>query len=581
MVKDKLRLGGKGGRFGFAWFLPILWKFRRQLGQALSAAFFFELLGLGLPLFVQVMIDKVLVHQVSATLDVVAIGMLLVIVFEGAFGLLKSVLFAHVGNRIDALLSGDVYRHLVRVPLRYFENRRVGDTTARVREVENIRGFLTGPALLSSLDAAFAIVYIAVLLMYSVTLTLVVCGAILALATVTAVIRPPLKRRLEQRFDTGADMQSFLVETVSGMETVKAMALEGPLMRRYDGLAARYVSSSYRAQWLNGMGSGVARMLQNFALLAILFFGAQMAMAGAMTVGALIAFQMIAQRAMAPVLRITQLWQQFQQVGVSIRRLGDLMNAPAETPLNSSKTALPEMHGAMRLEAVTFQYRPDDTPAINELSFSVEPGSFVGIVGRSGSGKSTLAKILQGLYSPDSGRVLLDDIDLRQMDLGWMRYRIGVVPQEGFLFNGTVRENIAIQWPSAPMKGIVEAARLAGAHEFILDLPQGYDTPMGERGTGLSGGQRQRLALARALLGQPRILILDEATSSLDYESERIIYDNLEHIRQNRTVILISHRLSILREADRILVMDEGQLVESGTHPELLSQDSLYRYLCR
>jgi len=579
LIKERLSFSNPNRPFGLAWFAPVLRKYRRELAEVLVAAFFFQLLGVGVPLFVQVIIDKVFVYHNAATLAVVAAGMLAVILFNGLFGVLQNLLLAHAGNRIDVTLGSAVYRRLVRIPLRYFEQRRVGDTTARVREMEPLRSFLTGQALLSLVDGLFVFIYIGILLFYSLLLTGVVLLAMLLIAASTAILRPPLRARLEEKFDHGADSQSFLVESVTGMETVKAMALEAHMAQRWDRLLARYVSSAYRADHLSGIARGVGTTLQNLTTLAVLWFGARQVLDGQLSVGALIAFQMLASRAITPMLRITSLWQQFQQVGISLRRLGDLMDAPVEPVLDPSRSSLPRLRGRIRFEHVAFRYQPDAPRVLEDINFDIRPGMTVGVVGRSGSGKSTLAKLMQRLYLPESGRVLVDEHDLGQVDPGWLRRQIAVVPQESFLFGGTIRENIAVRLPGAPMGRIVEAARLAGAHDFIAELPQGYDTTVGERGAALSGGQRQRIAIARALLTDPRLLIFDEATSALDYESEHIIQDNLARICTGRTVILIAHRLSMLRQSDQILVLDRGRLMEQGSHGELLEQAGLYQYL--
>ena len=580
LITERLRLGNPNRPFGLGWFVPVLHKYRKALAEVLVAAFFFQLLGIGLPLFIQVMIDRVFVFQNHATLLVVAIGMLVVIVFEGFFGVLQSVLLAHVGNRVDTTLGSAIYRHLVRVPLRYFENRRVGDTTARVREVERIRQFLTGHALLSVIDGLFVFVYVGILLLYSLRLTGIVLLAMAAIAGTTLIFRGSLRRRMEESFDADAHSQAFLVESITGMGTLKAMALEPQMSRRWDTLLAHQVTAGYRADRLQGIAGGISRALQNLTTLAILWYGAGLVLHGDLTVGALIAFQMLARRAISPVLRVSLLWQHFQQVGVGVARLGDLMNVPAEPVLDATRASLPALQGGIVCEGVSFRYHPDGARVLDQVSLAITPGQVVGIVGRSGSGKSTLAKLLARLYTPESGRILVDGQDLAQVDPGWLRRQIAVVPQESFLFGGTIRENIAIRAPAAPMGRIIEAATLAGAHAFIGTLAQGYDTPTGERGAALSGGQRQRIAIARALLTDPRVLIFDEATSALDYESERIIQENLQRICAGRTVIIISHRFSFLRGADRIYVLDNGRLVEEGDHGALLRAQGLYHHLC-
>ncbi len=579
LMKQRLALSNPNREFGFTWFLPVLAKYRRELIEVLTAAFFFQLLGIGLPLFVQVIIDKVFVYRNPSTLVVVAVGMMAIIAFEGAFGILQSVLLAHTGNRIDVTLGSTLFRRLLRIPLRYFELRRVGDTTARVREIERIRAFLTGQALLSAVDGLFVFVYIGVLLLYSLELTIIVLLALALIVGSTVSFRAALRRRLDDRFDSGADVQSFLVEAVSGVETVKAMALEPTLMQRWDTLLARSVTADYRVDRLNAVASGIGNILRNLTTLAVLWVGAGQVLSGELSVGALIAFQMLAGRAMGPVLRISTLWQRFQQAALAVRRLADLMNAPAEPMMNPEKASLPRISGAIRFEHVRFRYAQDAPVVLDDISFDISPGTTVGVVGRSGSGKSTLAKLMQRLYIPESGRIFMDGHDLAQVDPSWLRRQIAVVPQESFLFGGTIRENIAVRAPAAQMPQIIAAARLAGAHDFISALPEGYDTHVGERGVALSGGQRQRLALARALITDPRILILDEATSALDYESERIIQENLGSISDGRTVILVAHRLSMLRGADIILVLDDAHLVQRGAHDELMAHSGVYRHL--
>jgi subfamily B ATP-binding cassette protein HlyB/CyaB len=579
VVNERLSFSNPNRAFGFAWFLPVLGKFRKELAEVLVAALFFQLLGVGLPLFIQVIVDKVFVYRNESTLVVVSAGMLAVIVFEGTFGIVQSVLLAHAGNRIDVTLGTALFRRLIRIPLRYFELRRVGDTTARVREVERIRSFLTGQALLSFVDGLFVFVYIGILLFYSAELTGIVLLALILIAGATLSFRTVLRKRLEERFDTGADVQAFLVEAVTGMETVKAMALEPTMAQRWDRMLARSVTADYRVDRLGSIASGIGRVLRNLTTLAILWFGAQRVLSGELTVGALIAFQMLANRAMGPVLRVSMLWQQFQQIGISVRRLGDLMDAPVEPVMNPQKSSLPPLKGAIQFERVSFRYLPDSPRVVDEISFDIRPGTTVGIVGRSGSGKSTLAKLMQRLYLPESGRIFVDGHDITQIDPAWLRRQISVVPQESFLFGGSIRENIAVRAPNAPMARIITAAKLAGAHEFISAMPEGYDTPVGERGTALSGGQRQRLALARALITDPQILILDEATSALDYESERIIQGNLGRMSEGRTVVLVAHRLSMLRAANCILVLDQGRLVERGSHDDLIDRRGIYLHL--
>lgn len=579
LIKTRLRIDNPNRAFDLWWFVPAIWKYRKIMAEILAAAFFIQLFGLVTPLFTQVIIDKVLMHKSLSTLHVLAAGMLIMTIFEAVLSIIKTHLMAHTANRIDVALGARLFRHLLHIPLRYFELRRVGDTVARVRELENIRQFITGSSINVVLDCVFTVIFIAVMFVYSGVLTCLVLAALPVFIALSMVIRPLMRTRLEDKFNRGAENQSYLVEAVTGVQTVKAMALEPVFYRRWEEQLARYVSASFRTTHLSGIGSALGQIVQKLSTLSVLWVGAYLVMRGDLSVGQLIAFQMLSGRVISPVLRIVQLWQDFQQVGLSVERLGDLINTKAEPTLNPSKMSLPAIQGTVRLESVRFRYVPDGPEILRNLSINISQGTTVGVVGRSGSGKSTLTKLLQRLYVPESGRVLIDGIDLQQADPMWLRRQIGVVLQENFLFNGTIRENIAIHMPSAPMPHIIEVAKLAGAHEFILELPDAYDTQVGERGTALSGGQRQRIAIARALMANPRILIFDEATSALDYESERIIQENLGKICKGRTVFIIAHRLSTIRHADTILVMDKGELVEQGNHAELIHRKGIYHHL--
>jgi ATP-binding cassette, subfamily B, bacterial HlyB/CyaB len=579
LVKTPLRLGDANRRFDLFWFLPVLWKFRKTLAEVLIGAFAIQVFALATPFFTQVVIDKVLTHRSFSTLHVLAAGMLALIVFDAIVSVLKGRLLTHSSSRIEVVLGGRLFSHLLRIPLRYFELRRVGDTVARARELDQIRQFLTGQPLTTAIDVLFVFVFLAVMAYYSLLLTGVVLLALPVMAAITLLLRPVLRRRLEEMFDRGAESQSFLVECVSGMQTVKAMALEPNLFRKWETLLARHVTASFGTRQLANWGSSIGKAVQRLTTLAILWVGATLVMDGELSVGQLIAFQMLAGQVITPAMRMVQLWQEFQRVALSVERLGDLMNTPAEPSLMAGRSAMPPIRGHITLESVRFRYRSDGPEIVKNLGVDIRPGTTVGLVGRSGSGKSTLAKLLQRLYTPESGRILIDGVDIAQTDPSWLRRQIGVVLQESFLFSGTVRDNIAIQAPHMPMSHVVRAATLANAHEFIVQLPEGYDTQVGERGAALSGGQRQRIAIARALLSDPRILIFDEATSALDYESERLIQQNLAEISDGRTVLIIAHRLSTLRHADLILVMDRGELVEQGTHDELVAKHGLYHHL--
>jgi subfamily B ATP-binding cassette protein HlyB/CyaB len=556
-------------RFDFTWFVPALVKYRHLLGEVLVASLFVQLFALITPLMFQVVMDKVLVHQGFSTLAVVCTGLVGVAVFGFVLSALRTYTFSHTASRIDAELGAKVFAHLIALPQAYFEARRAGDSIARVRELENIRQFLTGNAVTVVLDLLFSIVFIAVMFYYSVTLTFTVLISLPVYVALSVTVTPVLRARLEEKFRRGADNQAFLVEAVSSIHTVKAGALEPQLRKRWDEQLAGYVHAGFQVTKVSTWAGESVQLVQKLTSVAVLFFGAHLVIESELTVGQFVAFTMLAGQVAAPIMRLAQLWQDLQQAGLAMRRLADILEMPTERAGDSLST-LPPLKGEIRFEDVRFRYRPDGLDVVQGISIDIRAGEVIGIVGRSGSGKSTFTKLIQRLYVPQAGRITLDGIDLVGVDPASLRRQIGVVLQENRLFASTIRDNIAVADPGMPMERVIAAATLAGAHEFIGELPQGYDTEVGEQGLSLSGGQRQRIALARALVTNPRILILDEATSALDYESERIIQSNMQTIAKGRTVIIIAHRLSAVREAHRILVMDQGRIVESGSHAELV-----------
>jgi subfamily B ATP-binding cassette protein HlyB/CyaB len=566
-------------KFDFTWFIPALVKYRTFLGEVLVASFFLQLFGLLTPLFTQVVIDKVLVHKGFTTLHVLAIGMIALALFDAILGGLRTYLFSHTTNRIDVGLGAQLFRHVLALPLAYFEARRVGDTVARVRELEHIRQFLTSHSVTVVLDLVFTVVFLVVMWVYSPLLTVVVMASLPLYALLSVAITPVIRARLHEKFNRGADNQSFLVEAISGIQTVKALAVEPPLLRKWEEQLAGYVRASFRATSVMTVAGQAATFIQKVTTVAILWVGAYRVIEGDLSVGQLIAFNMLSAQVTGPLLRMVNLWQEFQQVGVSVQRLGDVLNTQPEPSYNPNRTTLPQVNGQIVFEDVTFRYRPDGSEVLRKVSFAVAPGKIIGIVGRSGSGKSTIAKLIQRLYVPERGRILVDGVDLAQVDPAWLRRQVGVVLQENFLFNRSVRDNIALTDPGLAMEQVMQAATLAGAHEFILELPEGYDTLVGEHGCSLSGGQRQRIAIARALVANPRILIFDEATSALDYESEAVIQQNMAQISRGRTVFIIAHRLSTVRPAHRIYVIEKGELVEEGSHDDLLRLNGCYARL--
>lgn len=568
-------------RFDVTWFLSALHKYRGLLTEVLVASFFLQLFALVSPLFFQVVIDKVLVHRSMSTLDVLMIGLVAIALFETILGILRNYLFAHTTNRIDVELGARLFRHLLALPIAYFQARRVGDSVARVRELENIRNFLTSSALTLVIDLFFTFVFLAVMFFYSPLLTWIVLASFPFYVGISAAATPLFRRRLDEKFRRGAENQAFLVESLAGVETLKSMAIEPQMQRRWEEQLAGYVAASFRVISLGNTASQCVQFISKVVTAGVLFFGAKLVIDGELTVGELVAFNLLAGRVSAPVLRLAQIWQDFHQARLSVERLGDILNTPAEPTFNPGRAALPGIRGDIVLEHVTFRYRVDGPEVLHDVTFDVQAGQIIGIVGLSGSGKSTVAKLVQRLYVPETGRVLIDGIDLAMVDAAWLRRQMGVVLQENVLFNRSVRDNIALADPVTPIERVISAAQLAGAHEFVLELPEGYDTIVGERGSSLSGGQRQRIAIARALITDPRILIFDEATSALDYESERAIQQNMRDISKGRTVLVIAHRLSTLRVADRIITIDKGRLVEDGTHDDLIKTGGRYATLYR
>jgi ATP-binding cassette, subfamily B, bacterial HlyB/CyaB len=581
LMSRRAGLADLARRFDLSWFAGAIHKYRHLLGEVLIASFFLQLFALVSPLFFQVVIDKVLVHRAMSTLDVLVFGLVAIAVFETILGVLRTFLFSHTTNRIDVELGARLFRHLVSLPIGYFQARRAGDSVARVRELENIRNFLTSSALTLIVDLFFTAVFLGVMLFYSVALTAIVAASIPFYVAISAGFTPAFQRRLEEKFQRGAENQAFLVESITGVETLKSMAVEPQMQRRWEEQLAGYVTASFRVLSLGNIASNLVQLLSKLVTAATLYWGAWLVIAGDLTVGELVAFNMLAARVSMPVLRLAQIWQDFHQARISVNRLGDILNTPAEPIFTQARTSLPAIRGDVVFEHVSFRYRLDGSQILHDINLQVPAGQVVGIVGPSGSGKSTLAKLMQRLYVPESGRILIDGVDLAIVDTSWLRRQTAVVLQESVLFNRTVRDNIALADPGAPMDRVIAAAKLAGAHSFILEMPEGYDTIIGERGSSLSGGQRQRIAIARALITNPRILIFDEATSSLDYESERVIQDNMREIVEDRTVFIIAHRLSTVRRTDRILTLDRGRLVEDGTHDQLINTGGRYASLHR
>ncbi|WP_343617116.1 type I secretion system permease/ATPase [Novosphingobium sp.] len=580
MLTTRETVGASQQRFDFSWFVPQIVKYRVLIGEVLLITLALNLLGLAAPLFFQNVVDKVLVNNTMSTLTVLAVGFVVVSIWETIFGWLRTRLYAETSQKIDVELGAKLFWHLLRLPLGYFETRRVGDTVMRVRQLESIREFLTNASLSVLVDPVFTLIFLGVMWIYSFKLFLLTLITIPAYFAVAMLLTKPLRARVNEKFERGSANNALLVESIGGIQTVKAAAVEPQWQDRWERQLAGYSQASQRVIDLSNSGSQAIQLISKLNMAAILYFGAEAVIHHTLTVGGLMACNMFAQRVSGPVIRTAQLWQDFQQVRISIQRLGDVLNQPTE-PGSGSRTALPALKGAIRFEGVRFRYGIDGPWTVEDIDLDIKAGSTLGIVGSSGSGKSTLTKLLQRLYVPDAGRLMIDGVDVGQIDPAWLRRQIGVVLQENLLFNRSVRDNIALANPAMPLEQVVAAAELAGAHEFILRLSQGYDTIIEERGTNLSGGQRQRLAIARALVTQPRILIFDEATSALDAESEEIIQNNLKAMAKGRTVLIIAHRLSAIRQCDRIITLERGKIVETGSHDQLIALDGRYADLHR
>ena len=569
-------------RFNLNWFLPSIRRYRGVLTQVLLASLVVQLFTLVNPLLIQVIIDKVISQRSLDTLEVLGIALVVVTLLEGVLTSLRTFLFTETTNRIDMRLGAEVIDHLLRLPLNYFDRRPVGDLASRVAELEKIRNFLTGQGLTTILDAIFSVVYIVVMTLYSGLLTLVALAVVPVQVGLTVLGSPLFRRQLRQGAEANAQTQSHLVEVLTGIQTVKAQNVEIVSRWKWQDLYARYITRSFERTITGTTLSQTSQVLQKISQLMVLWVGATMVLKGELTLGQLIAFRIISGYVTQPLLRLSSIWQNIQEVKVSMERLADVVDTPVEsTEQDQQKIPLPQITGHVQFDDVTFSFNPGAKPVLNKVSADFPAGSFIGIVGQSGSGKSTMMKLLPRLYSPQSGKILIDGYDIDKVELYSLRRQVGIVPQDPLLFSGSVAENIALTDPQATSDAIVEAARQADAHDFIMQLPAGYSTPVGERGASLSGGQRQRIAIARTLLSRPRLLILDEATSALDYETEKRVCDNLMGAQLGCTVFFITHRLNTVRGADQIILMHDGVIAEIGRHDELMDQRGRYYALYR
>jgi ATP-binding cassette, subfamily B, bacterial HlyB/CyaB len=566
-------------QFGLGWFIPAIQKHRQVLIQVLLASFFVQLFGLANPIITQVIIDKVLGQRSLDTLDVLGVFLLGVAVFEALLTSLRTYLFTDTTNRIDLTLGSAVIDHLLKLPLRFFDRRRVGELAGRLNELENIRQFLTGTALTVVIDAIFSVIYVAVMFFYSWELSLVTLGTVPLFALLTLSVAPIVRRQLEFKAERYADAQSYLVEVLSGMQTIKAQHIELKSRWQWQERYARYIGAGFKSVLTFSTASSISGFLNKFSGLLLLWVGAHLVLANQLTLGELIAFRIIAGYVTSPLLRLIQIWQSFQETALSIQRLGDILDAPPEVDESDHHNiSLPPIHGEIHYRNISFGFNPNSNLQLLNINLTIPAGTFMGIVGQSGSGKSTLTKLLPRLYEATSGQISIDGYDINKVELSSLRRQIGIVLQDSLLFNGTIHENIALTCPDASSEEVMAAAKIAAAHDFIMALPQGYNTNTGERGAALSGGQRQRIAIARAVLQNPQILILDEATSALDYNAEQQVCRNLHEAFQDRTLLFITHRLNTVKQADTILVMEQGAIAEQGTHTELM--DRRGRYYC-
>ena len=579
LMSPKFKLNILPKRFNLQWFLPVFWKFKRFFYEVLVASCLLQIFTLITPLFTQVIIDKVLVHKGLSTLDVLMIGLIILAVFQMVLGYLRTYIFTVLTNKVDVVLGSRLYNHIVSLPLRYFESRRVGETVARVKELETIRSFVSGSSLVLIIDTAFCFIFIIAMFWYSPLLCLVAIALIPFMVLLNLVATPIYRKRIQTKFEANAESQSFLVESVTGAATVKALALEQKFSRKWEDLLGHYVNTSFAVNNVANVANSLGGFLQHLSTLLILWVGAHQVMAGKLSVGQLVAFQMLAGQVSGPVLRLVGVWHQFQQTRISIDRIGDIMNLPKESEGRGEMS--PIRQGEIFFEKVSFRYNHDEPQVVKNINIKLAPGVMVGIVGPSGSGKSTLVKLLQRMYDLEEGRIFVDNIDIRKYNPAAYRRQIGTVLQENYLFCGTVRDNIAIGRPGATMEEVERAARMSGAHDFIVQMKAGYDTIIGERGDSLSGGQRQKIAISRAMLVNPRILIFDEATSALDALSEKDVLNAIQKVRQGRTVLMIAHRLAAVQKADVILVMNKGSIVEYGTHTQLMQQNGMYAAMYR
>tara|TARA_Y100001968_G_scaffold327865_1_gene373811 strand:+ start:2495 stop:5512 length:3018 start_codon:yes stop_codon:yes gene_type:complete len=569
-------------KFGLDWFLPSIKKFKSSLILVLIASFVVQLFGLANPLLIQVIIDKVISQRSLDTLQVLGIGLVFVTILGGVLGSLRTFLFAETTNRIDTRIGSEVIDHLLRVPLNYFDKRPVGELGSRVSELERIREFLTGQALTTILDAVFSIIYIVVMCFYSLALSLLALGVVPVQIFITLLGSPLIRRQIREVAKQNAKTQSHLIEVLTGIQTVKAQNVETISRWKWQELYSKYISRTFERTITSSTLGQISQVLQQLSQLLVLWYGAVLVLRGELTLGQLIAFRIISGYVTQPLLRLSTIWQNIQELKVSFERLADIVDTPEESDeMDKGNIPLPEIKGNIEFKNVSFEFNKGSEKILKNISLKINAGTFVGIAGQSGSGKSTLMKLLPRLYSIEEGKIIIDGYDISKTELYSLRRQIGIVPQEPLLFSGSVSENIAVTNPEIGSEEIIKAAKIACCHDFIMDLPNGYSTNVGERGSRLSGGQRQRIAIARTLVSKPKLLILDEATSALDYDTEKKVCDNLKNNSEGKTVFFITHRLTTIKNSNIIIMMSEGLIAETGSHEELFHRKGRYYALYR
>ena len=561
-------------KFDLSAFLPAFFEHRTLVVEIVLASLFIQIFALTAPLFMQVVIDKVMMHQGYDTLDVLAFGLVCVIVFETLLGGLRTYLFSHTSFRIDQDMGNNLFNKLIHLPLDYYRARQTGETAMRIREADNVRAFLTGSTIPTAIDLVFAVVFVIVMYLFSPTLTFIVLASLPFYLLISYISSPLLQKRLSEKSKLASDSQSFLVETVSSIETLKSMGSERNLQRKWEKKLSEFTKAAFEANKLQMISTQGTQLIQRAVMVATLYMGALLVLNTELTVGGMVAFNMLSSRVGTPITNLFKLWQEFQQMRVSMERLRDIMERDEEQ--QGGQTLDMEFKGNIVIDDVSFHYPNQEGKALDGIALTMKSGTVTGIVGPSGSGKSTLIRLLQLLHIPDNGKIMIDGLDIARLDIETVRRNIGVVLQDNQLFTGSVMDNIRLGNPLAGDEDIINAAKLAGANEFIQSLPQGYDSLIGERGASLSGGQRQKIAIARALVRDPKILVLDEATSALDAESESHLMNHIPALSKDKTVIIIAHRLSTVRDADQIIFLENGKIEEQGAHTQLMRKKGKY-----